>query len=329
MREASVYDFLHGAKEVIRAEERERHITRQATTPDYLFEAVNRNHEGNTRDDGSEGTPDIGGRKHRNTAQGARDSRSGKNNGWIAKSIAIIANIARVCQQRKAGEKRGSMKNWKSILFVAFVTVLAIVTVTTKVTGENTQTMATMAAPEVNAEAVLLTQRAELPEPVNETKTGLTITPSGNVYTDDIPLTNGYQCYAQDTCRQYDVPYALVLGMIEVESDFVEDAWSGCAYGWMQINPINYDWLRELGIDPEIPSGNIRAGVLMIGDLLDRYEDVHKALMAYNCGETGAAELWEDGYESSSYSRKVIAAANRWNELLYGEPLYSDDMEGT
>lgn len=161
----------------------------------------------------------------------------------------------------------------------------------------------------------------EFDEPISPypstTKSGsLIVCENGNVYTDEIPMSYGYQAVMQDACRKYNVPYALALGMAEVESGFDFDAWSGWAWGIMQINPINYDSLRERGIDPETKSGNITAGVYMIGALMDYYGDPHKALIAYNCGEAGARELWAEGYENSQYSRDVTAAAKRWQDII-------------
>lgn len=150
---------------------------------------------------------------------------------------------------------------------------------------------------------------------IAEQDMGLKKTPSGNVYTDKVPMSDGYQCAMQDACRLYDVPYSLALGMAEIESHFDFEADSGLAWGIMQINPINYDWLLEEGIDATTYTGNIEAGVYMIGQLLEKY-DVHKALMAYNCGEYGASRLWDEGYHSSQYSRDVVAAAERWEEVI-------------
>lgn len=159
----------------------------------------------------------------------------------------------------------------------------------------------------------------EMDEPISafpSEETSLIRTVSGNVYTDEVPMSQGYQCTMQDACRRYGVDYALALGIAEVESHFDFEADSGYARGIMQINPINYDMLRTVGIEPETKSGNIQAGVYMIGNLLDRYGDVHKALMAYNCGETGASELWAEGYESSQYSRDVLKAARKWDKVI-------------
>ena len=84
----------------------------------------------------------------------------------------------------------------------------------------------------------------------------------------------------------------------------------------MQVHPINYDRLRGLGIEPTDYEGNIVAGVLLIGELLDKYGDQNKALMAYNCGEGGAAKLWQQGYYSSQYSRHVLNVSESWQQII-------------
>lgn len=136
------------------------------------------------------------------------------------------------------------------------------------------------------------------------------------LYTEAIPLTAEHQTLMQEACETYGVNYALALAVMEHESSFNLDADSGICWGPMQINPINYEWLRECGVEPTTHEGNIVAGVLMLGDLLDKYDDTHKALMAYNCGETGAARLWREGYTTSGYSRAVVASAEKWQQTI-------------
>lgn len=159
------------------------------------------------------------------------------------------------------------------------------------------------------------TVAAPAPAQVNEQDETVRRTANGYIYSDEIPLSDGWQCWMQECCERYGVPYTLALGVAETESSFDFEADSGYAYGLMQINPINYEWLREIGIDPETKLGNIQAGVYMLGQLLSSY-DVERALMAYNCGETYAAELWAEGQISSEYSRDVQAAAERWADAL-------------
>lgn len=138
---------------------------------------------------------------------------------------------------------------------------------------------------------------------------------SVNVYSDEIPLTNGWQCYTQDTCRRYGIPYALMLGLMETESSFRLDADSGWAYGVCQIGYINEEWLAAEGIDMYTVQGNIEASCVILADYLSRY-DTELALMAYNCGEAGAQELWYENIISTEYSRSVMEAAERWEEIL-------------
>ena len=120
----------------------------------------------------------------------------------------------------------------------------------------------------------------------------------------------------QDACLEYDVPYALALAVCEAESSFQPDADSGTCWGLMQINPVNFNWLRNEGIEPTTYAGNITAGVYMLGQLLDTYEDTHKALMAYNCGDIGASRLWECGYLTSTYSENVIEKSDKWQKVI-------------
>lgn len=136
------------------------------------------------------------------------------------------------------------------------------------------------------------------------------------LHSEDVPLPEYLQETLQRACEEYCVPYSLALAIVENESSFDLEADNGTCWGLMQINPINYEWLRELGIEPTEYEGNIVAGVLMIGQLLDKYGDTHKALMAYNCGESGAARLWEQGYSSSEYSRQVISLAEKWQQII-------------
>lgn len=134
---------------------------------------------------------------------------------------------------------------------------------------------------------------------------------------DSIPLSYDLQVLMQELCEKYKVPYALVLAAAEKESRFDPDAKSKTGdYGLMQINKINYEWLQERGIDPLTCEGNVEAGVLMLAERLEKYGDIELALMAYNCGNTGAKRLWDAGIYSTAYSRSVMELYKQWLELL-------------
>lgn len=136
-----------------------------------------------------------------------------------------------------------------------------------------------------------------------------------NVYSDEIPLSNGWQAYTQDLCHRYGIDYALMLGLMETESSFRLGADSGWAFGVCQIGYINAEWLANEGVDIFTTSGNIEAACIILSDYLSRYT-TDQALMAYNQGEYGASEDWEDGIYQSDYSRSVLEAAQKWRSVL-------------
>lgn len=141
-------------------------------------------------------------------------------------------------------------------------------------------------------------------------------TPSPYLLLSEVPLSDDLQTATQAVCEKYGVPYALALAVIETESAFDPDADNGLCIGLMQINSVNFSWLSELGIDPHTYEGNVEAGVLILSRHMETYGDWHKALMAYNCGASGAANLWAQGYTSSGYSRSVIAKAETWQTII-------------
>ena len=129
-----------------------------------------------------------------------------------------------------------------------------------------------------------------------------------------VPLELEMQRYIRDACERYDVPMGLVLGVIEAESSFRPGVWNKrkTCYGLMQVHEINFGWLRDEGIDALTYPGNIDAGVLILSGMLDKYDDVHMALMAYNYGTPGALKQWKQGIFSTKYTRAVVSAAERW-----------------
>ncbi|WP_278941169.1 transglycosylase SLT domain-containing protein [Anaerotruncus colihominis] len=139
---------------------------------------------------------------------------------------------------------------------------------------------------------------------------------------EEIPLDYETQARLREWCEQYSVPYQLALGVIEAESSFTPDASNGICYGYMQINSINQEWLREeIGVtDLTDPLQNLHSGVFMLGNLYGKYGDWHLALTSYNFGETGAWEhVFSKGLTSTEYSRKVMTLAEYWAVVLDGD----------
>lgn len=144
------------------------------------------------------------------------------------------------------------------------------------------------------------------------------------VPTYDLPLSVELQAYTYDICNEYGIvdSYELVLAMMWKESHFKPDTISKTNdYGIMQINKINHEWLSErLGITNFLDAKqSIKAGVYIISTLLNKYHNEHKALMAYNLGESGARRYWKRGTYTSSYSsavvlRKGLVLQNKYSE---------------
>lgn len=121
--------------------------------------------------------------------------------------------------------------------------------------------------------------------------------------------------------KEYEVDADLVRAIISCESGGKVKAKgynkNGTSdHGLMQINSCNHEWLKkELGItDFYDINQNIHCGVFMIADLMDRHNDLHTVLMAYNMGEKRTRELQAKGIYSSEYSRKVMAVYDRIKE---------------
>lgn len=163
-----------------------------------------------------------------------------------------------------------------------------------------------------------------LPEPSAEPSVAPTPSPTpeavlwrNDIVTDGNLLDYDLQVTMQACCEEYGVPYALALAVADVESRFDPDAASSTNdYGLMQINQVNHGWLLEQGIDPMTPAGNIEAGVLFLSDYLTAYGDPELAVMAYNCGPSGAQNLWAAGTYSTDHSRKVMDRFDYWTSVL-------------
>lgn len=141
------------------------------------------------------------------------------------------------------------------------------------------------------------------PEPETEPDPAPTV----RIY--DIPLSEELQAFTFNLCEEYGVDYEMVLAIMDKESDYTASAISKSSdYGIMQINKINHKWLtEELEVTDFLdPEQNIRCGIYMLADLMKKYDDPHRVLMAYNMGERGAREYVAKGNTSSAYSRYIM-----------------------
>lgn len=120
----------------------------------------------------------------------------------------------------------------------------------------------------------------------------------------DIPLSDDLQQYIYSLCEEYNISYAIVVAMIDVESSFDSKVVSGTGdYGLMQINAINH----KEDMDYLNPYDNVEHGIKALNRLAKKYNEADLVAMCWNCGETGARKLWEQGIYSTEYSRKILA----------------------
>ena len=140
-------------------------------------------------------------------------------------------------------------------------------------------------------------------------------------YTEKGYFPEKMQIYTRCLCEQYDVPYALVLAMIEHESGYVYDKTGdgGESKGYMQIyEKWHTDRMERLGCtDLMNPYQNVRVGIDFLSYLIKKYGTVQDALAAYNYGEKGAREhLWNNGVYVYSYNREIMQRMKEIEEVV-------------
>lgn len=129
------------------------------------------------------------------------------------------------------------------------------------------------------------------------------------------------QIYTRCLCKQNDVPYALVLALIERESGYEFDKVGdgGKSKGYMQIyEKWHTDRMQRLGCtDLMNPYQNVRVGIDFLSYLLKKYGTVQDALAAYNYGEKGAREhLWRNGVYVYSYNSAIMQRMKEIEEVV-------------
>ena len=143
--------------------------------------------------------------------------------------------------------------------------------------------------------------------------------PTPAVYIYDVPLDSDLQFHIIDLCDSYHIDPAIIMAMIERESQFkagvVGDG--GESFGLMQVKPkYHRERMEKLGVTDLLdPYQNVMVGIDYLAELLLRYEDIEVSLMAYNAGPGGANEhWWQYGIYSNAYSRGVLERSRTFRE---------------
>lgn len=119
-----------------------------------------------------------------------------------------------------------------------------------------------------------------------------------------IPLSESVQRALFNKCDMTGIPYYLVLGVIEQESNFNSAADNGTSYGLMQLNrdyfPSNLDEISNLetGIE-HLHTCIVKAGY-----------DIGKALTIYNAGHDTGSRIYSDA---------VFQKVWKWQDALKAE----------
>ena len=170
--------------------------------------------------------------------------------------------------------------------------------------------------PVVIERVVEVTSKPEVtPEPEATPEPEVEIPPRINCRLDDAT-----QQMILEKCEEYNIDFAFTMAVIFKESSFKPNVISsdGGDYGLMQINKINHKWLSEqLGITDFLdPEQNVTAGLYMLRQLFEKYEDPALVLMAYNMGEGGAKKQWDKGIYTSDYADAVLQQAEIYNQEI-------------
>ena len=143
--------------------------------------------------------------------------------------------------------------------------------------------------PEPQAEPERLLPNSEEPLPEEQT--------APEVWREDVPLRAELQAALLAVCEETGVDPLLMLGLIETESGFREDAVSPSKdYGLCQLHYLYFD----PGMTPE---ENIRAGVGLLARHMGTYRTTEAALTAYHVGH-------DDG--TRYYASVVLERARAW-----------------
>ena len=160
---------------------------------------------------------------------------------------------------------------------------------------------------------ILMEDEEELAVFMDSPETAWELEHSPMIYTiyDSIPMSSDLQKSLQEACEEFDVPYALALGLIDTESDFTNLIGDGgYSKGYMQIQQrFHSERMRNLGVaDLMDPSGNFRVGLSLLSELKSKYGTWEAALTAYNRGHY-------PGY-TTYYATSVLNDMHKWAKVV-------------
>lgn len=127
-----------------------------------------------------------------------------------------------------------------------------------------------------------------------------------------------------NSSKEFNVKPEIIASVINIESSFYEYAVSSKgAVGLMQLMPSTASWLSEKLGEPNFdqstltnPAVNIRLGTYYLKYLIDKFENLHVALCAYNAGE-GTVRNWLLQKEYSADGKSLLTTPyNETNNFI-------------
>lgn len=121
---------------------------------------------------------------------------------------------------------------------------------------------------------------------------------------------SGYRSGLQDFVRQVaeeeNVPYYVLDALIQKESEYNPNARS--KKGAVGLTQLMVPTAKEVGVDPYIPEENVRGGARYLANMLKRFGNMDKALVAYNAGP---GRVGKPPRQAMGYSRGVLKLARQ------------------
>jgi len=125
-----------------------------------------------------------------------------------------------------------------------------------------------------------------------------------------------YRKYINEAAALHNIEPAIIASVINAESGFRRNAVSNKgAVGLMQIMPTTAEWLAgkmDIEFSQEMlknPRTNILIGTFYLNYLLNKFQDLRTALIAYNAGEGKVITWLTDGrFSTDSNGRSILTS---------------------
>lgn len=139
----------------------------------------------------------------------------------------------------------------------------------------------------------------------------------------DVPLSETEQIHMQQICEECNISYEFALAIMESESGFDAEAIGddGKSIGYFQINEVNWPRMEsEYGLDVNDPMDNIEAGIRILKEKFEKYDDPFQVIIYYKAGDKRGTELYlKEKYKTSQYDCEEICSRATEYERSHGK----------